>query len=175
MNKLLLVLLLLIYPSYSLAKSYNEKDLTQSPPEIFTNIVQEYCFSFKKSPSKIITKLKENGFSKSKGYDYVYEKYVDGVSYAVTPDKESCTTDVLLIHSGKILFNLSTIESSLIKRFNLKTIRSDKKYELTFDNVRTKTVENEYYDKKGTKYILTFPLDNKDKFYMTFDVFWQKK
>lgn len=140
--------------------------------QIFAGVVQQYCIKYRKDPSTLGKVLRQDGFTASEGYDDTFEKDIDNVSYAITHDKASCTTDVLLMPASSLLFTFEQITAVLIKRLRLKAGKATFEYHFIRDDKRTKVKKIEYTDDKHGKYILIYPLENQGEYYMTFDIPW---
>jgi hypothetical protein len=151
-----------------------DEDLAEKHAMNFASLVQEYCVSFREKPNKLEEKLLQDGFRKHEDYEQTYVKYFSSVDYAVTLDKEVCTTDVLLKPADSMLFTLDQINMSLVTGLSIKNRSSEIDYELSIDGKRTKVANRSYSDGSGNKYSLTFPLENFTAFYMTFDVYWNR-
>ena len=150
----------------------NELELRHT--KIFSDVVQNYCMKYRLAPEQIDEELKKEGFKASTEFEGTFIKYIDGVDYAVTPDNDFCTTDVLLKPSSSTLFELSQIESTLTHELGLTKTKSSIDYELSSEDKRTKVVKQNYTDEQGNKYSLVFPLENEAEYYMVFDVYWER-
>jgi hypothetical protein len=104
----------------------------------------------------------------SDDYDDVYESLIDGVSYAITHEKDSCTTDVMLHQSGKAgrLIALKEIDLFLISR-GYKKVVEKVLYEVGLNGKVVKTTDIEYSTPNEEKAILSYPLEDPENFYMT--------
>jgi len=107
--------------------------------------------------------------SLSKDFENVYEILKNDISYAVSPEKDGCTTDVLLHRPNKTeLFSFNEFNDAIIKtgykEFGKTIISKD----IGSDFIELKILKKKYISPKGEITTLDFPIENKDKYYMTF-------
>ncbi len=101
-------------------------------------------------------------------YKDVYETFFNDVSYAVTPESDGCTTDVMLKQKGKRspLITLEEIDLALLSRGYIKV---DEKvlYEEGLNGIDEKITDLEYSTPSNERAVLSYPLENLENFYMT--------
>jgi len=169
--KILFLITFLLAPSVVFSDTKNiTDDLENRHAQIFADVVKAYCMKFRETPAELEAKLEGDGFKKNESYDDTFQKHIESVDYAVTPDIGFCTTDVLLKPASTMLFEIDQIDAVFISKLNLKLSKSTIDYELSIEDKRTKVIKREYVDGLGTKYLLVYPLENQDEYYMTFDV-----
>ena len=137
----------------------------------FVRLFDDYCYSFKDKPNLTHSHLKKMGHKYIAEYE-AYEILIDDIDYAVTPQKKDCTTDVLLKHKNRTLFNLEQIEPQLLKKFQLTPVSNRSFQDVALNNQNTLILQRDYQDDDGRKYRLLYPSDNQDSYYMTFTIQW---
>jgi hypothetical protein len=140
----------------------------------FIDIHSWYC---EKSHSDVYALRKklmtDPRFVLSAKYEDVYETVIDGISYAITPEEDSCTTDVMLHKNGKrdTLIALKEIDLLLISR-GYKKIEEKVLYEKGLNGKEVKITDIEYSTPNEERAVLSYPLEHPENFYMTL---WVKK
>lgn len=136
--------------------------------EQFVDINSWYCEKDIPDSDSLRAQLKNDPRLKiSKDYIDVYVILISGVDFAITPDKDSCTTDVLLQRTGtKILMSHNEIDSALQRR-GYKKNRVEVLYEKGLDGKNVKVSDTFYTTPQREKAILTYPLEMPWNFYMT--------
>ena len=137
----------------------------------FVGLFDQYCYSFKDKPNSAHKHLRQTGHVINPDYD-AYEILIDGIDYALPPQPEDCTTDVLLRHNKRTLFTLDQIEKALSKKFHLTRIGSRSFQDVALNNQNTQIQQRDYRDGLGHSYRLLYPSDNQDSYYMTFTIDW---
>ena len=138
----------------------------------FVSLFDKYCYSFKGSQNKTVSYLKKRGYKINPDFD-AYEIFIDGIDYAITPQIDDCTTDVLLSHDEGPLFTFEQIDRILTQKFNLTLVSSRSFQDIALNNKDTKIQQRDYSDGAGHGYRLLYPSDNQDSYYMTFTIEWQ--
>jgi len=138
----------------------------------FVSLFDKYCYSFKGSPNKTVSYLEKRGYKINPDFD-AYEIFIDGIDYAITPQIDDCTTDVLLSHDEGPLFTFEQIDRILTQKFNLTLVSSRSFQDIALNNKDTKIQQRDYSDGAGHGYRLLYPSDNQDSYYMTFTIEWQ--
>ncbi len=166
-----LIFILLTIPIVSAADSTVSNESNTNPyVEVFSDLVQEYCVKFRYKPEKLQARLEADGFKRNTEFEATFEKDIESISYAITIDRNFCTTDVLLKHKNKILFSADQLNEALTSLLKLTTTKSKTGYDPDVSD--SKILQKKYIDDRGEKYSLFFPLENQHNEYMTFDVHW---
>lgn len=101
-------------------------------------------------------------------FNGVYEVNKNGISYAVSPEEDGCTTDVMIQTSGKLeLFSFEDINKALLKLGYVETGEPVSRKDIGIDQSELTIIEKKYVSPKGEVTVLDFPLEKKDKYYMT--------
>jgi len=141
----------------------NQKHLTT-----FLSLHNQYCE--KKYDSSEMLKETLSGSSKlslAKNFDGVYEVLVNEVSYAVSPEEDGCTTDVMVQIEGKDLFSFEDINIALINSGYIETGEPVSRKDVGTDQTELTVIEKKYISPSGEVTTLDFPLEKKSKYYMT--------
>ena len=149
------------------SKTQSQK-VAQNHLNAFLSLHNKFCE--KKYPSSDV--LKKNletspELKLAKNFDGVYEALVGNVSYAVSPEEDGCTTDVMLKSSGKELFTFEEINQALIKLGYVESGKSISRKDRGTDQSELLVIEKKYISPEGEVTTLDFPLEKKDKYYMT--------
>lgn len=111
----------------------------------------------------------DNRMSPSKEYEGVYEVMLNGASYAVTPEDDGCTTDVLLKKSGSAnpIITLDEIDTKLVSAGYKRNSERKKYYAPGLDGEELKVTDVEYITTNNERAVLSYPLEKTDNYYMT--------
>ena len=134
----------------------------------FLSLHTQYCE--KKYPSSDLLKqeLEKSPLLKpAKNFDGVYEVMVEKVSFAVSPEEDGCTTDVMIQDGNKQLFTFEEINQALLKHGYIETGDPVSRKDRGTDQSELTVIEKKYISPSGEVTILDFPLEKKDKYYMT--------
>ncbi len=106
--------------------------------------------------------------SLAKDFNGVYEVLKHGVSYAVSPEEDGCTTDVMIqTPEKKELFSFEDINKALISLGYVETGEPVSRKDIGTDQTELTIIEKKYISPKGEITVLDYPLEKKDKYYMT--------
>lgn len=100
-------------------------------------------------------------------FEGVYEVTINNISFAVSPEEDGCTTDVMLIGDDELLFTFEDINEALIKKGYIETGDPVSRKDLGIDQSELTVIEKKYISPAGEVTVLNFPLEKKDKYYMT--------
>jgi len=103
----------------------------------------------------------------AKNYDGVYEVLISDISFAVSPEEDGCTTDVMLQSQGKQLFTFEDINKALISNGYIETGKPVSRKDIGTDQTELTIIEKKYISPTGELTTLDFPLEKMDKYYMT--------
>jgi len=106
--------------------------------------------------------------SLAKDFAGVYEVHKHGISYAVSPEEDGCTTDVMIqTADNKELFSFEEINKALIDQGYVETGDPISRKDIGTDQTELTIIEKKYISPKGEITVLDYPLEKKDKYYMT--------
>lgn len=106
--------------------------------------------------------------SLAKDFNGVYEVLKHGISYAVSPEEDGCTTDVMIQTPEKHeLFTFEDINKALLDLGYVETGEPISRKDIGTDQTELTIIEKKYISPKGEITVLDFPLEKKDKYYMT--------
>ncbi|MCK5903194.1 MAG: hypothetical protein KAG28_08580 [Cocleimonas sp.] len=137
----------------------------------FLELHQDYCEKkFKTQNSLKIALNKDQRFSLAQGFDGVYETHINKISFAISPETDGCTTDVMIKNriAGGVMFNFEDINKALLlKGYKDLGKMAKRKKDVGTDQSEVTIMEKTYLSPKGEMTTLDFPLDKQDKYYMT--------
>ncbi len=149
----------------------NDVGVAQNKPlATFLSLHTQYCDAEYSSADELVSALRQApGFSVSENYDGIFEKSVENLSYAISPEEGGCTTDLKLRTSSKSkpYFDFEDINAALLSQgYHLK---GEKKIrtEIGLNNQELKVIEQHYVTNKNNISVLVFPLEHEDQYYMT--------
>ena len=135
----------------------------------FLSLHNQYCEKKYETPELLQKSLEiAPELSPAKDFNGVYEVNVNGISFAVSPEEDGCTTDVMVqTKENKELFTYEDINKALIKLGYVETGEPVSRKDLGTDQTELTIIEKKYISPKGEITTLDFPLEKKDKYYMT--------
>ncbi len=134
----------------------------------FLSLHQKYCEKKYPSSSSLMQTLKTaSSLKPADNFEGVYEVKINNVSFAVSPEEDGCTTDVMLKENNQLLFTFEDINSELLKKGYIETGEVVSRQDLAIDQSRLTIIEKKYISPSGEVTVLNFPLEKKDKYYMT--------
>jgi len=160
-----------LYATALIFMSFHVSAIPASHLNDFVSLFDKYCYSFKGRPNKTVSQLEKMGYKINPDFD-AYEIFIDGIDYAITPQTDDCTTDVLLKHDSETLFTFDQIDKVLTQKFNLTLISSRSFQDIALNNKNTTIQQRDYRDGAGHGFRLLYPSDNQDSYYMTFTIEW---
>jgi len=135
----------------------------------FLALHNQYCEKKYDDKASLVKTLKvAPELSLAKDFNGVYEVLKQGVSYAVSPEEDGCTTDVMLQTKDNVeLFTFEDINKALIAQGYIETGDPVSRKDIGTDQSELTIIEKKYVSPKGEITVLDFPLEKKDKYYMT--------
>ncbi|HAD08368.1 MAG TPA: hypothetical protein DCF62_02695 [Porticoccaceae bacterium] len=136
----------------------------------FMNLFRDQCFGQESQDAATQKVVNGRRFRPAKDFEGVYEEYFEGLSYAVSPNSDVCTVDVLLEYqSGKLLLSLEAVQKAIKKNTSYRLVNTLDKVEEGPNSESVQTIESHFKrDVKSTNaVVLTYPTSNQDVFYMT--------
>jgi hypothetical protein len=143
-------------------------DPTQKYLASFLSLHNQFCEKKYISSDSLRTELKKAPtLSLAKDFEGVYEVLISDVSFAVSPEEDGCTTDVMLQADGKQLFSFEDINKALIANGYIETGEPVSRKDIGTDQTELTIIEKKYISPTGELTTLDFPLEKMDKYYMT--------
>jgi len=134
----------------------------------FLSLHTQFCEKKYTSSSSLKQTLKKASDLKlANNFEGVYEVTVDNISFAVSPEDDGCTTDVMIKENDQLLFTFEDINSALLNQGYIETSEPKSRIDLGIDQSKLTIIEKKYISPSGEVTILDFPLEKKDKYYMT--------
>ena len=151
----------------------DDPTLNKTPPaqqylNAFLSIHNQFCekkYISAESLKKELAKAPE--LSLAKNFEGVYEVIVSDISFAVSPEEDGCTTDVMVQRGEKELFTFEDINQALLNKGYVETGDSVSRKDRGMDQSELTVIEKKYISPSGEVTTLDFPLEKKDKYYMT--------
>lgn len=137
---------------------------------VFMTLHSEFCEKTFSSRDELVSALKSDSrFQPAQGFIGVYETKVDGISYAVSPEVDGCTTDVLVKNknTGEVLFNYDQMNQAL-QKFGYREIGKESvRKDMGTDQQEVTILEKTFLSPVGEETNLDFPSNGLDRYYMT--------
>ena len=137
----------------------------------FLSVHDKFCAAEFTTPEQLSSALDHDpGFKLSENHEGIYEKLVEDISYAVSPEESGCTTDLKIktASSSKPFFGFDEINSALLSKGYKPAGHKEIRTEFGLDNKELKVAEQKYIsDIDKTVSTLVFPLEREDQYYMT--------
>lgn len=154
------------------AAGASTKTVAKSANELgtFLGLHKQYCESSHKTRESLVKALEsDQRFKPAVGFSGVYEAKVNGVSYAVSPEVDGCTTDVLVQNAstGQLLFSYEEINSALVKSGYSVVSEETTRKDVGKDQLEVTIIERTFVSPSNEVTNLDYPADRKDQYYMT--------
>lgn len=134
----------------------------------FLSLHNQFCEKKYASSSSLKDELdKAPTLKPASEFEGVYEVLISDVSFAVSPEEDGCTTDVMVKSNGKQLFSFEDINSALLASGYIETGDPVSRKDIGTDQSELTIIEKKYISPSGEVTILDFPLEKMDKYYMT--------
>lgn len=134
----------------------------------FLSLHNQFCEKkYASSDSLKIVLEKAPALKPAKDFEGVYEVLISDISFAVSPEEDGCTTDVMLQSHGKQLFTFEAINKALIGSGYIETGEPVSRKDIGTDQSELTIIEKKYISPEGELTTLDFPLEKMDKYYMT--------
>jgi len=149
------------------------KKATSAPTKslsVFLSLHKQFCESDLDSRSALISALKaDKRFKPAAGFVGVFETKVDGISYAVSPEVDGCTTDVMVknAQTGKLLFSYADMNRALGKKGYQVVGNETTRKDVGSDRKEVTILERTFVSPKGETTNLDYPADRPDQYFMT--------
>jgi len=137
---------------------------------VFLSLHQQYCESDMNSRDALIAALEaDQRFKPAAGFVGVFETKVDGISYAVSPEIDGCTTDVMVKNekTGKLLFSYADMNKALTGKGYQVVGNETRRKDVGSDRKEVTILEKTFISPKGETTNLDYPADRPSKYYMT--------
>ncbi|HIO93367.1 MAG TPA: hypothetical protein EYG68_11070 [Leucothrix mucor] len=136
----------------------------------FLDLHQDFCEKKFDSQDALKVALSDDKrFKPAQGFEGVFETHVNKISFAVSPETDGCTTDVMIKNriAGGVMFDFEDINKALIAKGYKDTGKVAKRKDVGTDQSEVTIMEKTYLSPKGEVTTLDYPLDKQDKYYMT--------
>ncbi|MCF6190773.1 MAG: hypothetical protein L3J51_09855 [Cocleimonas sp.] len=141
---------------------------TQKHLSSFLSLHNQFCEKkYTSSDSLKVELAQAPTLNLAKDFDGVYEVLISNVSFAVSPEDDGCTTDVMLQVDGKQLFTFEDINKALLASGYIETGEPVSLKDTGIDQSELTIIEKKYISPTGEVTTLDFPLEKMDKYYMT--------
>jgi len=153
--------------------SQANKSVTPAPTKslsVFLSLHNQYCESDMNSREALITALQADArFKPAAGFVGVFETKVDGISYAVSPEIDGCTTDVMVKNAktGKLLFTYADMNKALTGKGYQIVGKETTRKDVGSDRKEVTILEKTFVSPKGETTNLDYPADRPGQYYMT--------
>lgn len=148
-----------------LKPSADTKSLT-----VFLSLHKQFCEKEFSDRDALVKALEaDSRFRPAPGFMGVYETKVNDISYAVSPEIDGCTTDVMVLNkdTGETLFTYEEMNQALTDNgyrvIGDETTRKD----LGSDQQEVTILEKTFMSPAGETTNLDYPSDRPGKYYMT--------
>ncbi len=144
-------------------------DLAPKPLVAFLSLHKQFCEQKYEDSFSLKETLSHNKkLAPAKHFNGIYEVFVNKVSYAISPEDDGCTTDVMVQDTGKKeLFTFDDINKALIASGYIATGEATSRKDMGLDQSEVMVIQKKYISPQGEVTTLDFPLNKKDKYYMT--------
>lgn len=179
-----LIILLLCFAVQSVASAENLYGLELATPSVreqqrvhFVTLLKQYCIDTKSQAKAMQSLVKNKKFMPIEEHEDVFEQHYAGVSYAIAPDTESCTVDVMLARDeDKLLFSLDELIMEIEKMTGFKKYQS---IEATESGIKSETVKviKTTYRKNGSAnntLEMVYPIEHQDEFFMSISYYYKE-
>lgn len=148
------------------------KTVSKSANELgtFLSLHKQYCESSHKTRESLVSALElDSRFKPAAGFNGVFEANIAGVSYAVSPEVDGCTTDVLVQNTstGQVLFSYDQINAALMKNGYSIVGEETSRKDVGRDQLEVTILEKTFVSPANEITNLDYPADRKDQYYMT--------
>jgi len=149
-------------------KEIAENVVVQEHLTSFLSLHNQFCEKKYNSSDSLRKELEvDPTLQPAKDFEGVYEVLISDVSFAVSPEEDGCTTDVMLQSKGKQLFTFDDINKALISSGYIETGEAISRKDIGTDQTELTIIEKKYISPTGELTTLDFPLEKMDKYYMT--------
>lgn len=137
--------------------------------DTFLSLHNQFCEKKFESRDSLKSALEsDTNFKLAKGFEGVYETNVENISFAVSPEDDGCTTDVMVKNGDSDpLFLFEDINQALIGKGYKDTGKQTSRQDIGTDQSELTIIEKTYISPNGEITTLDFPLEKMDKYYMT--------
>lgn len=153
------------------ASSTNSKtSANKNSLSVFLELHNQFCEKDFENRDSLVAALKSDSrFRPAPGFMGVYETSVNGISYAVSPEVDGCTTDVMVQHAdtGELLFSYEEMNEALANTGYSAIGEQTTRKDMGSDRQEVTIIETTYMSPTGEKTNLDYPSDRPDQYYMT--------
>lgn len=107
------------------SRQLDKPEVVKTHTEFFMGLFNNHCWQKATAKAAYESVKSHGGFSPSKDYDDVYEIDFKGSNYAVTPDQDFCSVDVMLVSkTDKLILSREQIIQAVIAKTGYEQIAS---------------------------------------------------
>jgi len=182
MNKSLIILLL-CFAVQSVTSAENLFGLELASPTVreqqrihFVTLLKQYCIDTESQAKAMQSLVKNKKFMPTEEHEDVFEQHYAGISYAIAPDTESCTVDVMLLLDGKkLLFSLDELIMEIEKMTGFKKYQSIEATESGIKSDTVKVIKTTFRKNGSANNMLemVYPIEHQDEFFMTLSYYYK--
>jgi len=150
--------------------SSSSKPISDNQLTNFLSLHKQYCEQGFNSREALVSALEaDTRFQPAVGFNGVYETRIKGVSFAISPEVDGCTTDVLVQskQTGEVLFSYEQMNNALMKRGYKVLGDETSRKDLGADQLEVTILEKTFVSPAGETTNLDYPADRLDQYYMT--------
>jgi len=177
-----LIMLLSLFAAQNVASAESLYGLELAAPAIreqqrvhIIGLLKQYCIDTKTQAIAMQSLAGNKKFVPTEEHEDVFEQHHDGISYAIAPDDESCTVDVMLALDGdKLLFSLEGLITTIEKITGYRKYQS---IEVTDSGIKSETVKviKTTFRKNGAaknRLEMVYPVEHQDEYFMTLSYYY---
>jgi len=142
----------------------------QSSLSVFLGLHKQFCEQDFSSRELLVSALQaDKRFRPAPGFMGVYETSINGISYAVSPEVDGCTTDVMVQNkeTGEVLFSYDEMNQALLAKGYQTVGEVTTRQDMGSDQQEVTILEKTFVSPLGETTNLDYPQDRLDKYYMT--------
>lgn len=141
----------------------------------FIGLLDKFCIGQKSQKKATSHLLQTGGFESTEEYEDVYEQYFDGISYAVSPEPDYCTVDVMIEYEeGKLLFTLEDIRDGIETIANYELSESFDEVVDGLDSEKVLIKKQHFKNNGSSKNMLEleYPINHQNEYFMTLSYYY---
>jgi len=142
----------------------------------FVSLFRQYCVDSKSQAMAMQSLVNNRKFQATEEHEGVFEQYYAGISYAIAPDTESCTVDVMLALDGnRLLFTQNELIEEIGKIPGYRLYQSIEATEsgIKADTVKVIKTTFTQNDSSENRLELVYPVEHQDEYFMTLSYYYK--
>ena len=143
----------------------------------FVSLLKQYCVDTQSQAKAMQALVKNKKFQSTEEHEEVFEQHFHGISYAVTPDIDSCTVDVMLALDGnKLLFSLNELNKEIEKITGYKIYQSIEATDSGIKSETVKVIKTTFIKNSSAINMLEmiYPIEHQDEYFMTLSFYYKE-